>query len=181
MKNLGILLTTMLIFVGCVQQNPQITPIKNLHKKITCRCDNLRSQHNIDRSGVDKIDDTRVQGHIDKTNPLKNLTCKVFFNFDSFKILPSAQACIDKNANSLLKNPQIITLQGNCDEVGNDKYNYRLGLKRANSVRKSLLLKGVKSELIKIVSFGKNNPTCKNSTSTCKAKNRRVDFVFSQK
>ncbi len=173
MKNLGILLILPFIFFGCGQKNPQIDTDLSVKAPSLLFVDKYEEE---DRSGVDIIDDTRVY----LSSNIKQSFCKVYFAFDSFKIDPSMQSCIDQNADYLLKNSQDLLLQGNCDEVGSEKYNYTLGLKRAKSVKKALILRGVNSKNIDIVSFGKNNPTCKQSTITCKAKNRRVNFVLLQ-
>ncbi len=174
MKNLGILLILPFIFFGCGQKNPQIDTDIAVKSPSVLFVDKYEDEE--DRSGVDMIDNTRVYPSVDA----KRSFCKIYFAFDSFKIDHSMQACIDQNADYLLKNSQDLLLQGNCDETGSEKYNYTLGLKRAKSVKKALILRGVNSKNIDIVSFGKNNPTCKQSTITCKAKNRRVNFVLLQ-
>jgi peptidoglycan-associated lipoprotein len=73
------------------------------------------------------------------------------------------------------QNPTTIKVDGNCDEWGSDEYNYALGLKRAKTVKDSLVSYGYKGK-ITIFSFGESNPSCTDHTDECWAKNRRVDY-----
>ena len=99
----------------------------------------------------------------------------VRFNFDKSDIRKSEQPVMESNA-KLAKAVDAVTVEGNCDEFGTDEYNYALGLKRAKSVKDSLVAKGVASGKITVVSYGESNPTCKDKTKACYAQNRRVDF-----
>lgn len=67
-------------------------------------------------------------------------------------------------------------MAGNCDEWGSDEYNFALGLKRANSVKKALIAEGVNEDQLSLVSYGESNPKCEASTEKCFRLNRRVDF-----
>jgi len=69
-----------------------------------------------------------------------------------------------------------ILVEGNCDEVGTDEYNYALGLKRAKTVRSLLINAGIDANKIKIVSYGESNPVCTINAPACHAKNRRVEI-----
>lgn len=82
----------------------------------------------------------------------------------------------------LLNKPKNIDLQvlleGNCDELGSEKYNYSLGLRRANSVKSSLISLGINKDRIFVKSFGKTKPICNENTKSCHQKNRRVDLIL---
>jgi peptidoglycan-associated lipoprotein len=69
-----------------------------------------------------------------------------------------------------------VKLEGNCDEWGSDEYNFALGLKRAEAVKKVLVADGIDASRISMVSYGKSNPVCTDHTKACWAKNRRVNF-----
>ena len=98
----------------------------------------------------------------------------ILFDFDKFDIREDMQAPMAKNA--LLVKGKAIKLEGNCDEFGSDEYNYALGLKRANTVKSSLVESGVNPDSISMTSLGESNPVCAEKTQECWAKNRRVDF-----
>jgi peptidoglycan-associated lipoprotein len=71
-----------------------------------------------------------------------------------------------------------VILEGNTDEYGTLEYNERLGLKRADTVRKVLMENGIPEASISIKSYGKNNLKCKEKTKICHAINRRVELVI---
>jgi len=103
----------------------------------------------------------------------------VYFAFDKYDITPEMQAKIDAAAELGKKEPAntlSVKLEGNCDEWGSDEYNFALGLKRAQAVKKALVADGIDAARISMVSYGKSNPVCTDHTKECWAKNRRVDF-----
>ncbi len=62
-------------------------------------------------------------------------------------------------AGVLIQNPDLsVELIGNASIEGNDKFNYHLGLKRAQSVRKLLIQQGADPSKIRVRSDGSNNP-----------------------
>lgn len=102
----------------------------------------------------------------------------IYFDFDKFNIKADMQANLSADAsvvNTQAKN-FFVKLEGNCDEWGSDEYNFALGLKRADSVKKALTAEGVDASRISMVSFGESSPACTDKTKECWAKNRRVEF-----
>ena len=102
----------------------------------------------------------------------------VYFDFDKFSINSDNKPKITTSANVIntSANSFTVKLEGNCDEWGSDEYNFALGLKRANSVKKSSVANGVAEKRITMVSYGESNPTCNDKTKDCWSKNRRVEF-----
>ncbi len=103
----------------------------------------------------------------------------VYFAFDKYDITPEMQERIDAAA-ELGKTDAAkslnVKLEGNCDEWGSDEYNFALGLKRADAVKKALVADGIDASHISMVSYGESNPVCTEHTKECWAKNRRVNF-----
>jgi peptidoglycan-associated lipoprotein len=102
----------------------------------------------------------------------------IYFDFDKFNIRTDMQANLSADAsvvNTQAKN-FFVKLEGNCDEWGSDEYNFALGLKRAETVKKALAAEGVDASRISMVSFGESSPVCTDKTKECWAKNRRVEF-----
>jgi peptidoglycan-associated lipoprotein len=70
-----------------------------------------------------------------------------------------------------------VTLEGNADERGSDEYNLALGSRRADAIRKALVLSGISSDRINVVSYGEEKPRAACHEEKCWQENRRVDFV----
>jgi peptidoglycan-associated lipoprotein len=95
-------------------------------------------------------------------------------------IKQEARALIEAHARFLVQNPQMnMLVQGNTDERGSREYNLALGQKRAEAVKKALLLLGAKEGQLESVSLGEEKPACAESTETCWAQNRRGDMLYS--
>jgi outer membrane protein OmpA-like peptidoglycan-associated protein len=70
----------------------------------------------------------------------------------------------------------IVQIEGRTDSVGNADYNYKLSQRRASAVTQYLAAKyNVPAYKVFIIGLGKDAPVDKNSTSSGRAENRRVD------
>jgi peptidoglycan-associated lipoprotein len=86
---------------------------------------------------------------------------------------------VTAHANYLTSNRgRKIVIQGNADERGSREYNLALGQRRADSVKKMLLLLGVGDSQIETVSFGEEKPRAKGTDEGSYAENRRSDIVY---
>lgn len=109
---------------------------------------------------------------------VENKLPTIYFAFDKFDITSEAQTKIVAAA-ELGKNgakDYSVKLEGNCDEWGSDEYNFALGLKRTEAVKKALVAEGIEPSRISMVSYGESNPVCTDKTKECWAQNRRVNF-----
>ncbi len=171
MKNILFSLTaaSILLLSGCSQKNPTIDNSGNSNGQVVI--DN-QSQENMSMDS----------GSMDANQLISKLKSElgtVYFNFDSFSIRPDMQQVVSNGANILTQKDALkltVKLEGNCDEWGTDEYNMALGLKRAATVKKALISRGVNPNSIQTVSYGKNNPVCSEKTKACWAQNRRVNF-----
>ena len=66
-------------------------------------------------------------------------------------------------------------LQGYTDSIGTEKYNFGLSERRAESVLRYLVSKGVPLHRISIVRLGKTSPVADNKTAGGREQNRRVE------
>jgi len=121
--------------------------------------------------------DTNSLSHMSMSDIESELST-VYFDFDKFSISSKAQSKITKAAElgKTGASQYNVKLEGNCDEWGSDEYNFALGLKRANAVKKALVAEGIEASRISMVSYGESNPVCEDKTQACYSKNRRVDF-----
>jgi peptidoglycan-associated lipoprotein len=101
-----------------------------------------------------------------------------YFDYNKFTVKPEFQTILQTEANFIKGHKQdIVTLEGNADERGSDKYNLDLGNKRAAAVEESLAKMGVPTTQIRIVSLGKEKPRLVCHQEKCWKENRRVDFI----
>ena len=70
----------------------------------------------------------------------------IYFDFDKSDIKPEYADLIAAHARNLTAHPDLkMKLEGNTDERGTREYNIGLGERRAQAVRRALMLQGVPS------------------------------------
>lgn len=74
--------------------------------------------------------------------------------------------------------PCYISVIGHTDTLGDDEYNIKLSLKRANKVAKYINELNTKCENIKVISYGENDPLVKTKDGVREPKNRRVEVLI---
>ncbi|MBI5785536.1 MAG: peptidoglycan-associated lipoprotein Pal [Rhodocyclales bacterium] len=103
----------------------------------------------------------------------------VFFDYDKYDIKDEFKALIEAHGKLLVRNPKVkMLIQGNADERGSREYNLALGQKRAEAMKKALLLQGATEAQIEAVSLGEEKPRCKESAESCWSQNRRGDMLY---
>ena len=167
---LSSVVTALLVFSGCSDKKPVVDETTNVVNEVeSVNTEKVSSEQGmINSSGANSIAD--IEGKLGS----------IYFGFDEFTISDSTQDKVSMNANVAkeLASAYNIKLTGNCDEWGSDEYNFALGLKRADAVKKSLIAEGVNPSSITMVSYGESNAVCNDKTQECWAKNRRVDFTL---
>ena len=103
----------------------------------------------------------------------------VFFDFDQYVIKDEFRPLIEAHARFLVANPKMkMLIQGNADERGSREYNLALGQKRADAVKKSLMLLGAKEVQVESVSLGEEKPRNSGHDEAAWAENRRGDMLY---
>ena len=132
-----------------------------------------------DKDGIydylDRCPDTPLGAPVDKYGcwNIKN----VLFDFDKSEIKPQYYPLLNKIAEVINKNPQIkLLIQGHTDSRGSAEYNQKLSVKRAISVKKYLMERGVSEDRLKTIGYGLTRPIATNLTPEGRALNRRVEF-----
>ncbi|HOE39436.1 MAG TPA: OmpA family protein [Bacteroidales bacterium] len=83
----------------------------------------------------------------------------VFFDFDKYNVKSQYNSDLDKLANWLNENPEAeLKISGHTDHYGTEEYNMGLSKRRAESVQKYLLNKGVKKSQLVITYHGESQP-----------------------
>jgi peptidoglycan-associated lipoprotein len=103
----------------------------------------------------------------------------VYFDFDSDAIKAEFVPAVEAHAAFLRQYPNAkMLIQGNTDERGSREYNLALGQRRADALKKRLVLLGGQEAQIESVSLGEEKPVCTDRTEECFAKNRRADMLY---
>ena len=86
------------------------------------------------------------------------------------------------HAEYLAKHPnRNVRLEGNADERGSIEYNLALGQRRADGVKKMLLVGGAKEGQIESVSYGEEKPVATAHNEAAWSQNRRTDLNYPSK
>jgi peptidoglycan-associated lipoprotein len=71
-----------------------------------------------------------------------------------------------------------VRLEGNTDARGSREYNIGLGERRAQAVRRALLLQGATESQLATVSYGAERPAVAGNDEAAWSRNRRVEIVY---
>lgn len=109
-----------------------------------------------------------------------NVGDRIFFDTDSSAIRADAQQTLTRQAQWLLQYPTYaITIEGHADERGTREYNLALGARRAAATRDFLVARGVPTQRITTISYGKERPVAVCDDISCWSQNRRAVTVLS--
>ena len=107
------------------------------------------------------------------------LAMVVYFEFDQSDVRAEDRATLERHALRLANDASAsIRLEGHADERGSREYNIGLGERRAQAVRKILLIQGAGTNQISTVSYGEERPAAFGSDEESWALNRRVEIRF---
>ena len=103
----------------------------------------------------------------------------IYFDFDSSEVRAEDTETVSRHAMQLVDNGNLrVRLEGHADERGSREYNIGLGERRAQAVRRLLLIQGASAAQIATVSFGEERPANPASSEDAWAENRRVEIVY---
>ena len=117
--------------------------------------------------------------------PLEPVVIKnIYYEFSKWNLTDSSKAIIDRTLYKLLMdNPRIIVeISSHTDSVSSDEYNMKLSQKRAESVVKYLISKGIEKERLVAKGYGESKPIAPNTNPDGtdnpegRQKNRRTEF-----
>jgi peptidoglycan-associated lipoprotein len=108
---------------------------------------------------------------------LQNLV--VYFDYDQAEIRPEFNELLQAHAQNLASNPNLqVRLEGHADERGSREYNIGLGERRAQAVRRVLMLQGATANQLSTVSYGEERAAATGSDDEAWRLNRRVELVY---
>lgn len=103
----------------------------------------------------------------------------VYFELNSADIKADYDPALRAHARYLAEHPKArVRIDGNADERGSADYNRKLGLKRADNVRSTLLSHGAGEKQVNVKTLGEARPKLIGHDESSWAENRRADVVY---
>jgi OOP family OmpA-OmpF porin len=101
----------------------------------------------------------------------------VYFELGKDVIQNNYSVALDQVAELMKKNPNYtLEIEGHTDNTGDASKNMDLSQRRANTIKKYLVTKGIDEKRLTAQGFGDSRPLVVNDSEENKAKNRRVEF-----
>jgi len=121
-----------------------------------------------------------------KGAPVNSVGCwsikGINFDYNKWDIKPQYYGLLDENIAVLKKNPSVkVQIQGHTDSSGSEAYNQGLSEKRADSVMKYFISKGIDAGRLSMKGLGELAPIASNDTPEGRAKNRRIDIKITSR
>jgi peptidoglycan-associated lipoprotein len=157
--------------VACASKKPKEPPPSSTDSS---------SSTNADSSGADSAN-AGLGADDEAAGPQGGLLAKrvIYFDFDSSEIKGEGTDIVAAHAKYLAAHPNSrIRLEGNTDDRGSREYNIGLGERRAQAVKRALLLQGAAETQLATVSYGAERPAVVGNDEAAWAKNRRVEVVY---
>lgn len=103
----------------------------------------------------------------------------IYFDYDRYDIRDEAKGLVVSHGKFMAgRGDAKMLIQGNADERGSREYNLALGQRRADAVKKALMLQGIKEENLESVSLGEEKPKATGHDEASWAENRRADMLY---
>ena len=101
----------------------------------------------------------------------------VNFNFNNAELRPESYPILFHAAKVLKANPNLrVEIIGHSDNLGAEKFNLKISLERAQTVKDYLVGKGIEASRLDVSGKGSAEPISENKTSVGRAMNRRIEF-----
>jgi OOP family OmpA-OmpF porin len=102
---------------------------------------------------------------------------QIVFKRKSAVLLAAGKPILDTVAAYLKRNSDVeVTIDGHTDNVGTEKFNNSLSVKRAEATKKYLVSKGIAANRLVTAGFGFTQPIADNKTAEGRQKNRRIEI-----
>lgn len=103
----------------------------------------------------------------------------IYFDFDSEQISQDFKDLLTHHGKYLAANADVnLRLEGHADERGTREYNVALGNRRAQAVRRLILLQGASASQISVISYGEEKPVALSHDEEAWRLNRRAELIY---
>lgn len=157
---------------GCASKKPKAPPPEQ---------QSSQSNEGAGASGDNAANAGSTGSDEDAAGPQAGLLAKrvIYFDFDSSEIKSEGTEVVAAHAKYLASHSSArVRLEGNTDDRGSREYNIGLGERRAQAVRRALMLQGATEPQLSTVSYGAERPAAVGNDESAWAKNRRVEIVY---
>jgi len=177
--SIALLLAGIVLLSGCPKKHDVIEP-PTAGSQVSGGTNTTSAGETAQTSGRALDGDASSEGNGMGANATGPLARKViYFDFDKSEIKPEFADIVTAHARNLTAHPNIrMKLEGNTDERGTREYNIGLGERRAQAVRRALMLQGVAESQVTTVSFGAERPAVDGDDEAAWSQNRRVELVY---
>jgi peptidoglycan-associated lipoprotein len=134
---------------------------------------------NVPAAAAPPATDPRRPPGVNVADLFKQNVQAIYFDYDDSDIRPDQISKLNAAAIWLKQRRDVkFTIEGHCDDRGNEEYNLGLGDRRANRVKEFLMQQGVDVSRIMSLSYGEQRPACAGESEECYQRNRRAEFVL---
>ncbi|MFN7329065.1 MAG: OmpA family protein, partial [Bacteroidota bacterium] len=113
---------------------------------------------------------------------VEKITLRFQFKFNSIDLDDDSEEFLNDLTKTLETDPRLeVKVVGHTDNIGSEKFNERLSLKRAESVQKFLISRGIDPSRVSVKGKGMSQPLTENETEAGRATNRRVEIYLLRK
>ena len=103
----------------------------------------------------------------------------VYYALDKDTVTATYKPMVQAHGKYLgMHSEQSVRVEGNADERGSNEYNLALGQRRAEGVKKMLVLSGANDSQVDTISYGEEKPKATGHDESSWSQNRRSDIVY---
>lgn len=103
----------------------------------------------------------------------------VYFGFNDVTVPKEYDSMLMANVDYLKAHRDAkVRVEGNCDERGSREFNLALGARRAEAVKRALVLLGTDASRVSTISYGSEKPVATGNDEESYSRNRRADIVY---
>jgi peptidoglycan-associated lipoprotein len=160
---------------GCAKKKVASEPVEETKKESAMEAEKKQKDMTAEEKALTEAERKAMQKAQQAKQTL--ISEKIYFDFDKYNLKPQYKEVLKEKAEILKNYPGWnMLIEGHCDERGTEEYNLALGERRARAAYEFLVILGVDSSRMKIVSFGEEKPAVKGHNEEAWAKNRRCEF-----
>lgn len=103
----------------------------------------------------------------------------VYYALDKDAVTGTYRPVVEAHGKYLSEHPdRSVRVEGHADERGSNEYNLALGQRRADGVKKLLVLSGADSGQVDTISYGEEKPVATGHDESSWSQNRRSDIKY---